>query len=692
MNKITIEDLRNEPIFWSRLGFCYDPPVKNADGKPLVFTEDFTKTVGFHESFAKQGIRLHTSILHSGWVGVDEYDYSLTDRVLDAVMSADENIYYMPRVKLNVPIDWCYQNPEDTFCYYEGPKGDAEAIRSLVGTLKQDILGYEAPKGYYRAGDYVDTRPNVGGLISLQSISSEKWLRDASVALEKLIDHIENGKYADRIIGYHVCFGPCGEAMHWGRATRRYGDYGINQLRNFYDYGIQKYGDKNTLSQKWCCKELSKDNVPLPSPEERYKTKKDILHQFRADETDVICRDYDEFLSLNISSALKRFARVTKRSSGGKIVGCFYGYFAFIDDAAYAGHVDMDGILSCPDIDFLAAPMPYYRRSQKEPGGEMCFNQSVNLKKLWVDEIDCRTYLSDSERGWTCLDIRDVSYVLWREICKDVSHRSGFWWMDLGGGWYDSEEIMQKVREITEKSAFMRSLPRSSASDILVVADEKCYYDMRISYDMRRAFLEDMLCELRMSGALCDTYRLSDLCNIDLSQYKLIIFAFNYDSSRKELESIRIPVGATVMYCHAAGIRNGENVSLSNIKDLTGFDVEAYEDEKYDFALLREKKTKADIARRSNEKNTYILNCRPYISSAELRKIATEAGCKIYAPEGCAVYGDSSFIGIFACRDTSGEIDLPNGDYYDIANGNEEVPQRFSVSLSEDDVRVFVKR
>ena len=28
--------LRGEPLFWSRLGFCYDPPIRDAAGRPLI--------------------------------------------------------------------------------------------------------------------------------------------------------------------------------------------------------------------------------------------------------------------------------------------------------------------------------------------------------------------------------------------------------------------------------------------------------------------------------------------------------------------------------------------------------------------------------------------------------------------------------------------------------------------------------
>lgn len=67
----------------------------------------------------------------------------------------------------------------------------------------------------------------MGGLIARQSFASKKWLADATVVLEKLIDRLERGKYGDRILGYHIAYGASGECVFWGRISERYGDYGI---------------------------------------------------------------------------------------------------------------------------------------------------------------------------------------------------------------------------------------------------------------------------------------------------------------------------------------------------------------------------------------------------------------------------------------------------------------------------------
>ena len=51
------EFLKKNPVFWSRLGFCYDPPLKNSEGKPLVFTENFDAQLATHREFMAAGVK-----------------------------------------------------------------------------------------------------------------------------------------------------------------------------------------------------------------------------------------------------------------------------------------------------------------------------------------------------------------------------------------------------------------------------------------------------------------------------------------------------------------------------------------------------------------------------------------------------------------------------------------------------------
>lgn len=99
-----------------------------------------------------------------------------------------------------------------------GPETAME-ISALVDTPDHDWHGVENPNGYpLNGGDgsFVDTRPNMGHKICLQSFSSQKWLQDAGVTLKKIIERLENGPYSKQIIGYQIAFGRLGENNLWG--------------------------------------------------------------------------------------------------------------------------------------------------------------------------------------------------------------------------------------------------------------------------------------------------------------------------------------------------------------------------------------------------------------------------------------------------------------------------------------------
>lgn len=658
--KYDLEFLKNNPVFWSRLGFCYDPPIENERGEPLVFTENFEKYVSTHRDFLTAGVKIHTSILHSGWVGVDKYDYTLTDRVLDAVFSAGDDVLYIPRIKLNVPIDWCYENPEDVFVYYGGPD-TADGIRELVGTERQDYLGYESPSGYYRAGDYVDTRPNVGGLIARQSFSSERWLCDAGEALRRLVDRLESSKYADRIIGYHIAYGISGETALWGRINRRYGDYGINNRRAFYEYGLKMYGTPEKLSEAWCQPHVTADTLRLPTPDERAGATDIPAQQLRYRDSDRIAIDLDLFTADVNANALEHFAGIVK-SRTDKLVGAFYGYLLYINNSAYTGHTALERLLTSPYVDFFAAPKAYARSGAGEPGGEICPAQSINLRKLFVDELDNRTYLAtendeDRKEGFVASDVSDSVSVMWREFAKDLSHDSGFWWMDLGGGWFADKVLMGTVEKLVELNNELRREKHESVSDALVVFDERSMVHMRESVDMHRGYLRELITNLAASGVVFDVYRSTDLGMLDLTRYKLVILAYNiYADSSLCLLISKLPESTTIAYCYLFGAWNEGGRALQTLPDGRFSE--------YDFPLL------SGTCRGSLPERAIAI-ADPYITSRELRSLAVNAGCHVYTDTtGITVYADSRFTAIFNDSTTDGAVTLRSrSDYIDSVSG-----------------------
>ncbi len=671
--------LRHHSAFWSKLGFCYDPPRLNDAGKPIVFFDDFDRFAGFHRDFSAAGVKLHSSILFSGWIGVGCYDYTLTDQVLDALFKDNPDIYYIPRIKLNVPLDWGKENPEDVCVYYEGPR-EREAIRELVGTEKHDILGYDSPTGYYTAGGWQDDRPNVGGLISNQSFSSLKWHEDAGEMLRRLIAHLEHGPYGERIAGYHIAYGVSGETCLWGRFGKNtMGDYGISHRLAFFDWGIKRYGSIDALRQAWQQPELCRENAEPPPPQRRQHCSESCRDFFRAD--DCICVDYECFMSEINVDAIEYFGKLVKKHTNGKPVGCFYGYFLECFNAAYTGWLGYERILNSPHIDFIAAPKSYYRNLPGEPGGELAPAQSVNRKKLWMDELDIRTHLNVADQFAQGKNMAETRTLMWREFAKNLAHGSNFWWMDLGGGWFDSPEILREVAAIEKTAMLLREKPGKSVADILLVVDEEsCLYYVA-SRTLHSSLMQDMIRNANLCGTPTDTYRLRDLETLDLAQYKLIVFlnTFKLQPGQWQRIASRIPSTAVLLWNYAPGILYPD-FALSNVTNIIGMTVRertqlaalqllpepgeflqgtepmrARTDADIDYPLLeivpsenvRVLARYEDGAVAMAMRNNVIYSVLPFFRPEHLRRIAALAGCHLYAPVDCTVYADSRFIAVF---------------------------------------------
>ncbi|MFA6569069.1 MAG: hypothetical protein WCS96_12725 [Victivallales bacterium] len=733
-SKALLETLRNNSAFWSKLGFCYDPPRLDRDGKPVVFFESFDAQIKMHRDFYNAGIKLHTSILFSGWTGVGKYDYELTDRVLDSIFSCGDELLYIPRIKLNPPLDWCRANPEELLVYENGPR-EVEDIRALVGTPRHDLLGYESAAGYANTGTWKDDRPNVGGLISNQSFSSKKWLDDAGETLRRIVRHIEDGPFASRIPAYHVAYGACGESVLWGRnSLRMRGDYGIANRRAFFDWGISKHGSPEKLCQAWLAPSLTRENTDIPSVERREGGSKNASELFRGAAGDGICVDYDMFMSDVNADALEYFGKIVKRETGGKAVGAFYGYIMEVHNAAYTGHLAIERLLNSPYIDFFAAPKSYYRNAAGEPGGEMIPAQSVNRRKLWMDELDNGTHLGDFAYS-QCADMADTRAIMWREASKNLAHGSGFWWMDLHGGWFDSPEMLREIAKIEDTAHRIRSRPGQSLAEVLFVADEDAFYHTRANCFLHRALMRDTLVEAQLCGVPVDIYRLKDLETLELGHYKLIVFlnSFIFEDGQWSKINARLPKGAVLLWFIAPGIHSHEyaeeNIfkicgmrvrefgmdsdgrislipegllkntpemkwpSLEHADDLGGVNCPLFEVTGSCEPLARYPDGKIAMAEAEKDGRRNIYCALPLLKTGQFRVLMQDAGCHIFAPTGVVLYGDSRFIALFSRDGVEGELSLlRNHDFFEAISGSEwRDTNRIPLKMRRHDARFFIK-
>ena len=631
MNKTEFLNLlRNKPIFWSKLGIYVDA---DKNGLPVnIYGDEYEKYQKFHYDFQDADVPIHTCILHSGWIGDGIFDYTVTDKILDTLLKDGKIKYFMPRIKLNVPIDWCYNNPEELLVYYDGPR-TAQEIRELVDTPKHDFLGYNAPNGVYNPGKVVDSRPNVGGLISRQSFSSSKWLCDAGNALTRLIRHIEDGPYGDRVIAYHIAYGASGESMLWGRENGKFADYGISNQKLFY---------------KWYKENIDKDAVWengdfVPSPSERLKNSDDILMQFKSKKEDKRAIAYDTFMTEVNVNAINHFAEIVKKESG-KAVGAFYGYLLHVTRSAYTGFLGWHKMLNESKVDFVAAPKSYYRSNFGQSGGEMVPFLSINKKMLWIDECDIRTHNSLEKSHGFAENMEQTRYMLWREYVKNTAHNSGSWWMDLGTGWYDDPEIMSEIKKISRANERIKANPFKTGADILYVVDEESFKYSDERFNQR--LIEGTYRQLQLTGCAIDVALQSELEETELKDYKLIVFANAYCMTKEELKQIESKTDAKFLFSYAAGIVGDEKTSLENCEKLTGFKYTAQKGEPAELEISgtsdRYFYNTYEVPETDWQGKTVKLPSVPY-----LRSIAEKSNCHLYSEENTFIYAENRIVGVF---------------------------------------------
>lgn len=637
--KEALEILRKNPVFWSRLGFCYDPPMLDENGKPLVFNSDFSYQLKVHDDFSDAGVKIHTCILHSGWVGVDKYDYSLTDRVLEAIFASGKAEYYIPRIKLNVPIEWCKENPTEVWVYENGPR-TVEGIKELVGTLKHDYLGYDSKVGYYNANGWQDPRPNLDGLISNQSFSSKKWLADAGEALKRLVDHIESSEYGNKIIAYHICFGTSGESMPWGRQSGKFGDYGISNTENFKKWATKKYGTFEKALEAWG--ETNGDIIP-PSylREKQHICSSDFYKDENVDRWSI---DYDEYMSVVNAEAISHFAKIVKDCSKDKPVGTFYGYILYMQRSAYAGHLGFQKLLADPNVDFFAAPKRYSRSFPGEPGGVMAPAVTINRDKLWLDECDNRTHLTvgDDNNNSTCPE--ETYTVQLRETCKNISYNSGLWYMDLGGGWYDDKGIMNNISRLVKSFEKINLKAHCSAAEIVIIVDER---SVMLTHPSVIAKIDNMISNIMLCGAPVDIIYSFDSKRADFSNAKAVVLITPLCLDNDYINDLksRIPDNASVVVVG----KSSYNCELKLV-DLGNNDFPEFSIDDSCNPLFELRDYDGKIICASTDEKVYLIPNHD-LSTCELRSIFDICGVDFYAPAECTVYADNRIVSFFARED-----------------------------------------
>lgn len=677
--------------------------IKMHNGAPTLFINGapnagltymtYNPSAKHYESFGKIGVDLVSVSVTSdfsvffnqptAWPGPDQYDFSDMDKKMETILEANPDAYVFPRVYMCSPPWWDEQNP-------------GQLMKWDDGTTKRQI----------------------GRKNTFPSWASEEYRQASANNLRHFIEHVRKQKYADHVIGYHIASGMWEEWFYWSSTGSSDGlsdlaDYSEPMVQAYQKWLKNKYANDHSLQKAWNNNSITIAKAQIPTKAERnaadlFVWRDPAVHQ------NVI--DYYLFYCENVTEIIKVMARTAKEATNGEqLVGVFYGYmfFSYADNWMQDnGHLALQKLLQCKDIDFFTAPSAY---ASRELGtgystGEAATDAVRLHGKYYMNENDYRTHLVASQEDYCRIsNIKESESVQLRELGNMVTRAWGGWWFDMGGGWYDEPQFMniiKKFNEIGEKSI---QADRSESSEIAVVVDENSIFYTGTKKTLMKPLMYDQILTLGKIGAPFDWVFLSD---IDLARpYKFYIFInpFHVDDQQKDaINRLKSRGAKGFLWLYGAGFAGEKSLDVRGCTDLTGIHIKMVE--KAGPLLVKITEEGANMLPSVNADSIYgtdnaigpllypddpdadvlgiiqgqgvpglvlkningidvYYSSAPTLPSSVLRGMASKSGVHIYDYQDDVVYANQSFLSIHTKGAGVRNVRLPKRtDVYDVYN------------------------
>lgn len=487
------------------------------------------------------------------WTGPGAFNFTGMDDRAGMVLSADPEAFFFPRLYLGTPPWWADAYPEELVFY---DSGDGK------------------PQPFILQGKRI------------ASWASERWRRDTAEALRCFIRHVETSDYGPRVIGYHLASGTTEEWMQWGSNEDQWSDYSGPNVAMFRRWLKDKYGSVTALQASWKDSAVTFETASIPSRAARAASEVGFLRDPAQAQG---CIDYTLYTSWLVADTIRYFAHVVKNEvHGERLVGVFYGYvlqLAGQQREQNSGHLALNEVLSCPDIDFVTSPTSYaFRQLGTGYPHAMSLVDSVKLHgKLWFDENDIRTWLTrESALGdWGKTATFEESLLAQqREFAWVLTNRLGMWWFDMSGGWYDDPRMLTAIHDMRRIAEKCLDADGRSVAEIAFVVDGKSSAYLAHGNAHSWPALVEQVPELGRIGAPFDVVHLADLGR--LRKYKLYIFPNCFapnEQERREIASHLRRRGRAVIWVGPAGLYRKGAMDRAAMESLTGLPLKLIETE-----------------------------------------------------------------------------------------------------------------
>ncbi|MBM3785277.1 MAG: hypothetical protein FJW30_13005 [Acidobacteria bacterium] len=467
------------------------------------------------------------------------------------------------------------------------------------------------------------------------SLASELWFDAAKAQTSRMLRELSRTPENTALAGVHVACGVYGEWHYWG-FMRNEPDVSEPMQKHFAAWRAAK----------------GRPAVPVPGVEERKALDDGIFRDPRRRET--VIDYYRCQQELTASRIVELCATVKKSWPRPLLAGTFYGYFfSMFDRQATGGHLCLHEVLASKDVDYLSAPQAYgaHYRNAGSNGITRALIETIRANgKLFLDEMDQTPSWKwnnnvDNAFSLTDLDL-DVGLIR-RNILESYTRGAGVWWYDFGpanhAGWWLDSRLMKEIAALQKVLTHYHARPYQPAGDVLLVFDtEVFYYTGSIQgtdpvtdiLAVNRTAVEAWKC-----GAAIETVHLRDLEKLDLSRFRVVMFANTWLMTAAQRRFVReraVHPSRHVVFQGQPAYCDGQTLNAAFTREVTGMDAPGRKDNVWFFAA-------------------------PPVSTADWRTICKAAGAHVYFEQDDILHAGGGLVLVHSKDGGPRRVTLRNG-------------------------------
>jgi hypothetical protein len=520
--------------------------------------------------FSRSGIRLFQVhvFFEQMWREDGSLDITLARKQIRGILDACPDAAVIMRLQVTAPRWWMQKHPTEWVRYAD--------------TGYQD----ESDIGFPRIIEE-DNFP-----VRRVSMASVAWRQEAGEILRRFLTALAATPEGNALAGIQPANGIYGEWHNWG-FYRNEPDTSAPMNFEFRSWLAQRYGTDEALQQAWHLPTAAIATASVPGMKERETT----AGIFRNPQLEQKTIDYYTCVHQLVADNIIFFAHIVKQTWPRPILtGSFYGYFfSVFGRQAAGGHLELQRILSSPDIDYLAGPQAYEPEALKpgEAFRSRALIASIRLHgKLWLDENDNEPTIPTDRDPRHDLLLRNAVANVRRNTVSSYTRGMGLWYYDFGtagvdldgfrygqrGPWgnWDHPLVQQEICALREEFQRRCDTDFDSEADVLFVCDTRSFYhtaSLRGADAVSSAAIDQVYLALLKSGVACEPIHIDDLSRVDLNRYRAVVFGNTFVLSKEQKEFIHRRIaqeGRTLVWFYAPGYSNAESLDISHISELTG--------------------------------------------------------------------------------------------------------------------------